>query len=156
MKNISIEYVKKEYLQKNLTREMIAKKAKVPVNVIDRIIRNNCLEKWRHGVVHKVHNPTPRTKEQNKTTMLSQPNRKMVEQLDKHGRVVKVYESIAQAARELGLIRQNVRDCVNPNMGRKTAGGFYFKEHKPSKTNNRKMLLNKYNYLVKKAFENDC
>ncbi len=152
-KTISKEWLQKHYLELNWTRQMCADKRKVKVHIIDDLIRKHMLEKWRHGVTHKVHNKAVRSKSLNNQVKLNQPHRKMVEQWNKSGtELIKIHASINSAANTLNLSREHIRDCLNPNK-KYRAGGYMFKEHKPNKTNHKQFLIRKYNYEVKKAFE---
>lgn len=153
-KIISEKWLRENYLEKNLTRDILAEKRKVKVHVIDTLIRKYGLEKWRHGITHKVYNPAPRTNKQNLLVQKNQPHRKMVEQWDFKGvRLIAVFNSINDAAIKLGLMREHIRDCLNPNKKRYRTGGFMFKEHEVSRKQDKKFLTRKYNYKLKQIFQ---
>lgn len=154
MKTISKEWLQKHYLELNWTRQMCADKRNVPVHIIDDLIRKHMLEKWRNGVTHKVHNKAVRSKSLNNQVKLNQPRRKMVEQWNKSGtKLIKVHESINSCAISLNLTREHIRDCLNPNKKRYRSGGYMFKEHIANRFEHKELLINKYNYEVKKIFE---
>lgn len=154
---ISKSWLKEYFIDRELSARECALIAQCSLGHIQGCIKKYKLEKKRFGITTG-NNQAHRRVIWKQKIQDSQPNRKEVIVFH-HDSDTPLFQcpSIIATSRRLGIGREHVRDCLNPNKCRKTASGFKFKFAKDYYANNmvKKVVpMSEYNLdTAKKAFE---
>ncbi|MCX6076035.1 MAG: hypothetical protein NTW78_04020 [Campylobacterales bacterium] len=128
---ISYVWLKEHFIEKQLSAKECAELLGCSVGHVQATVQKFKLSKKKFGITTG-NNEAQRRKLWKQKIQNAQPNRKEVVVFHEHSETP-IFEcpSITAAAKKLKLSREHVRDCLNPNRQRKTAGGFKFMFQKP-------------------------
>jgi hypothetical protein len=125
-KPISKEWIKKKYWQEEKTADEMAALRKVKPSYIQDLIDRYDLSKKKHGIKIK-----------GKRNYIMPEYEKVKHRVQPHAKEIVVYKgkaktpigtyrSINDAANKLGLCRNHIKDCLNPNKARWRSKGYSF------------------------------
>ena len=122
----SKEWLKKHYIDKQLSAKEIADLLSVSLGHVQKTISKYELTKKKFGITTG-NNAAHRRAKWRQRVAASQPHAKPIKVfvVDQENYIF-VMNSISSAAKKLNLAREHVRDCLNPNKQRKTAGRYRF------------------------------
>jgi len=122
----SKDWLKEHYIDKQLSAKEIADLLSVSLGHVQKTISKYKLTKKKFGITTG-NNQAHRRAKWRQRVAASQPHAKPIKVFivgqENH---IFVMNSISSAAKKVGIAREHVRDCLNPNKPRKTAGGYRF------------------------------
>lgn len=122
----SKEWLKEHYIEKQLSAREIADMLNVSLGHVQKTIQKYKLQKKKYGITTG-NNQAHRRALWRRKSAAAQPHAKKVKIFHMHDtEPIFIMNSISSAAKKIKVAREHVRDCLNPEKQRKSAGGFRF------------------------------
>ena len=123
---VTKEWLFEHYITKNLSAKSCAEIVKCKTGTIQSYLKKYGIVKKKFGITSG-NNKALRRKSWTKKIAKSQPHQKAVK-IIKVGETepIRIVNSIAAAAKYLGIRREYVRDCLKSSSARKTTAGYRF------------------------------
>jgi len=123
---VSKSWLKEHYIKKQLSAKECATLLDCSIGHVQKKIQDYKLNKKRFGITNG-NNQAHRRMLWKRKQQNNQPHRKevVIFHIDSTEPLFEC-PSITAAAKKLNLSREHIRDCLNPNKKRQTAGGFRF------------------------------